>query len=887
MRMHLQLGLFLAALTLAGCGARGPVGPAQVDDTQARLGNDCGLNLDALLSENRAALAKRVEDLKENTRDLRASLSGKQPELMLLPRFLPSAGPGPLFQGAYSVNVGFTIPKYLKPGQTDADLALHLARHGDVEAAKKLAPPGDTALQKQIESYKGKRNYPIEWTELVILAQLLGELKLMDGSVDGATELVVLHKQVDKVLDQKNTSGPLGALLLPTGRRALEAAAVQWRKPEHLKSVLADDITAALKKWGDIAAPQPLLVPGASKETVVRILGGSAGPRAVASSKEDAVARALDLLALPLVRDGVDSIVGFLDDKGNLTCLQLVYAGKTSSHYPEPRDLATALGDRGLEATEPPAKDTLSRSLYKAGGLAYEITLVSHSNSLGGVARITSTKGEKLTATLPARPLDFNPLRLDRSFETNRILLDRQKSLEGKNRLSVERVETIKNIQQPIQDPLPGEVVLEREKDNDLVRTLNFRWKAKQNVNLEAATRLAIPLWKLYGPSRVEEMESEVAGSAGVVLTWEQSGVQYALRLPYNDAEALNFAVSAVDQSPEAQTEREKGASSLEAKDRQARLAAGKPIQQLDRWLQVPGLTLGMSRADAMTVLPRADPWRQAKFGDSILLFHTAPPPNNVTSWPRQVIVRFDAKDRVGEIRALYTEGPAKADARNPGLYESLRKTNGEPRKVTASWAGLWSDLPPLGGPAQASRWSDDLTCLQFQRDAFTTEVTVRDCPPDAREGASLPPLATVGTGPDGCTLGTTKADILKKWPEPTSLTDGALVLKQEPASKFDIVLVYFADDKVNRVVGRLRDKPKTAQPGPEGLAALEALFNKFYGSQLGAGLGLLRRRQVEASGQMLAGWGWHDDSVRVWAFGQSTPDGPRAFVEWRHWPVK
>jgi hypothetical protein len=43
----------------------------------------------------------------------------------------------------------------------------------------------------------------------------------------------------------------------------------------------------------------------------------------------------------------------------------------------------------------------------------------------------------------------------------------------------------------------------------------------------------------------------------------------------------------------------------------------------------------------------------------------------------------------------------------------------------------------------------------------------------------------------------------------------------------------------------------------------------------------------VEAAGQLLGGWGWHDDSVRVWGFGQGSPDGPIGFVEWRAWPIK
>ena len=50
----------------------------------------------------------------------------------------------PIFREAkYSSRAGFSLPPYAKEGVPDNDLALHLARYGDVEAARQLiAEPG-------------------------------------------------------------------------------------------------------------------------------------------------------------------------------------------------------------------------------------------------------------------------------------------------------------------------------------------------------------------------------------------------------------------------------------------------------------------------------------------------------------------------------------------------------------------------------------------------------------------------------------------------------------------------------------------------------------------------------------------------------------------------
>src|SRR5262249_18783164 len=115
----------------------------------------------------------------------------------------------------FSDAAGISLPPYLKEGERDAAVALHLARHGDREAALKLADPDDKDLLSQIDAWRTDRDYPLEWTRLVSLALQAAQLKMANGNVEGATELVLLHRQLREVLDSRSAKGPLGAALLP------------------------------------------------------------------------------------------------------------------------------------------------------------------------------------------------------------------------------------------------------------------------------------------------------------------------------------------------------------------------------------------------------------------------------------------------------------------------------------------------------------------------------------------------------------------------------------------------------------------------------------------------------------------------------------------------
>ena len=73
----------------------------------------------------------------------------------------------PVFRAAtYRAWAGVSLPAHANHNAPDPDAALHLARHGDVEAALKLA---DDATRPEAEGLRLGKNYPVEWTRLVSL----------------------------------------------------------------------------------------------------------------------------------------------------------------------------------------------------------------------------------------------------------------------------------------------------------------------------------------------------------------------------------------------------------------------------------------------------------------------------------------------------------------------------------------------------------------------------------------------------------------------------------------------------------------------------------------------------------------------------------------------
>jgi hypothetical protein len=239
-------GLVLVLVGLSGCGKKVVEDEPVVDDT-VHLGDTIDIKLADWLAEPRSRLAELTRETHDRVLSKVKEARGDVDTVVLLPRLRAPLTVPVLRQAEFAPKLGISLPPYVKEGEHDSALALHLARHGDVEAALKLVDPADKETVRQIEACKGSRNYPVEWTRLVALTLQESQLKMASGDVDGATELVLLHRQLRSPLDEKTAAGPLAAALLPLGQRGLKAAAVEWRKSGDRKPAVADEIDATLK----------------------------------------------------------------------------------------------------------------------------------------------------------------------------------------------------------------------------------------------------------------------------------------------------------------------------------------------------------------------------------------------------------------------------------------------------------------------------------------------------------------------------------------------------------------------------------------------------------------------------------------------------------------
>jgi hypothetical protein len=238
-------GLLVLVVGLSGCG-RKDVDPEPVVDETTRLGESIDIKLSDWLAEPREKLAQLAKETHDRLLSRLKEARGDVDSVALLPKLRMPLTVPVLRQAEYSKKLGISLPPYVKEGQHDSLLARHLARHGDVEAALLLVDPADKESREQIEASRGNRNYPLEWTRLVALSLQEGQLKMALGDVDGATELVLLHRQLRTLLDAKAAAGPLGAALLLIGQRALKDAVVEWRESANKKPAVAEVIEATL-----------------------------------------------------------------------------------------------------------------------------------------------------------------------------------------------------------------------------------------------------------------------------------------------------------------------------------------------------------------------------------------------------------------------------------------------------------------------------------------------------------------------------------------------------------------------------------------------------------------------------------------------------------------
>src|SRR5262245_23932635 len=174
---------------LAGCGSTPTPVAEQPTDAPRPLGAVADVSLADLLGKPRAELAELADECLGRVRVQEKARRDGTLSFALTPQArLPLVIP--VWQEAkFSQKAGFSLPPYLAEGTTDNELALHLARFGDTEAARRLADPKDAAVLKRIDACGFERNYPVEWTRLVALLVHAAEFRLATGDADGRAEL--------------------------------------------------------------------------------------------------------------------------------------------------------------------------------------------------------------------------------------------------------------------------------------------------------------------------------------------------------------------------------------------------------------------------------------------------------------------------------------------------------------------------------------------------------------------------------------------------------------------------------------------------------------------------------------------------------------------------
>lgn len=855
--------VLLVALA-GGCGqVEDDTSPAgKPEDVPERLGDSTDVSLSELLGKPRGELAALADEWAARARALESARREGRAAFGLLPeaRF-PLVVPV-LREARFAPEAGLSLPPYVAEGTRDGDLALHLARYGDDEAARKLVDPADAEARQRIDACRCGRNYPVEWTRLAGLMLHVAQVRMATGETDGATELVLLHRQLKDLLDPKAARGPLGAALLPPGRQALAQAADAWRPKRPL---LAGDAEAALAAWGDAPAPALGVGAGAGRADVARLLRSPGQGRVIPAL---ATARALDLLDLPLPPEGAQAVLALFDTSDRLSEVLVTYRPGVAPIYPEPRHLAQQLEQRGVPGRDEKAPGLRLRS-YAVGEFTCEAVVVSRGNPVGALARFGCGKPGG-----GALPRDFGAAHLDRGFEQNRLRLAPERAGDS---VRSERPAVLARLTNPLRGVAPAQVGVDRAGDHDATARVLLRY-----VGDGAAApfhETALRLWAEAGPARIRGQEDDNGGH--LVLAWEDGRTRVTVRWPYADGQALEL--EAEDLSGTDPARRAAAASAFDRQERKARLAAGAPLTRLPRHLDYEGVRLGRGRTQVLEALPVGESVVKQNVPGGVLVALTGEAPKGAPYVARQSFIRFDGEGKAVELRTRYGEGAAGGNW-GQALLNGLKQHCGVPAESPGAWAPLWADLPPRKPAATLYRWQDDVSVLTCQRDAWGVEVTLRDASGDDPGAAPpLPPLEFLPRGPAGeLALGATRDEVVRAaGGKPRALADGALVLAPRGPAPYDTLLVWLEGDRVTRIVARYAQAaPPKARP-----AQLAQLLTDAWGRE-GRGLGW-PARQDAAEGRV-QGLGWHDERTRVRLFWQESDSGPpRLHGEWKELATK
>jgi hypothetical protein len=854
-RRRLWWSLLLLAAVACGCGQAEEAVvevPPPAEEPPERLGDRINVSLIELLGKPRAELAALADEAAARAQLQEKARRDRHITLALLPEARFPLTVPVLREAHFSPELGVSLPPYVAEGTKDSDLALHLARYGDDEAARLLADPNDAAVGARLDALRYVRNYPVEWTRLAGLMLREVQVRLAGGETDAATEMVVFHRQLQGILDPKAAAGPLGAALLPAGRHTLAQAVPVWRRDKRT-ALLADDVEAALAAWGDAPALTLAVPAGAARADVARLLRSPGQGRVIPALTST---RGLDLLDLPLPPEGVQAVLAHFDASERLSEVLVTYRPNIASIYLTPRDLACQLEWRNGGGKDGKAPGLLTRG-YPVGDFTCEAVVVSRGNPIGAFARFEA--GKASPGTLPR---DLGAASLDRSFEQNRVRVapEQPGPVVRSSRKAV-----LAQVKSPVRGVTPTQVVLERAGDQGGTARILVRCADDGVVPLHQA---ALSLWAEAGPARITGQEDDDGGH--LVLIWEDGRTRLSLRMPYHNEQALELAAEDVGGADAAANDR---------REREARLAAGTPLMRLPRQLDYEGVQLGSSRAEALQGLPRGESVVKQEVAGGVMVLITGDAPKGAAYVARQSFVRFDGDGKVVELRTRYGDGSAGNCGQ--AVLGALKRRCGAPAELPGTWGRVWDDQAARKSAPVLYRWQDDVSVLTCQRDAWGVEVTLRDARgPDADGAAVLPPPAYLPRGPVGeVALGATRAEVLRAagLDKPQTLADGGLVLAPRTRGLYDTLLVWLDGDRVTRIVAR------HAQAAPPKASAeqLTQRLTETWGRDVRA-LGWPARQEVR-EGQGLQALGWHDEKTRVRLFWQEAESGPpRLYSEWK-----
>lgn len=765
----------------------------------------------------------------------------------------------PIFHEAqYSTPAGLSLPPYVKEKGVDPELARHLARFGDREAAQQFADPKDEDTAKALAASTLTKNYPLEWSRLVALLLYDAEFRMAGGDPQGAHDFMSYQRQLSKLLDDRTKSSPLGIALLSIGRNALGQAVKSWtanNKPE-----LAAEGSAILAEKIVVSACPGLGHPAKELDRTFPVTKGSL---AIAAPSP---LRALDLLEIPFPPEGAEAVVGFVDASGKLTRVLVTYKAGLSQNFKSVDYLAGIMHDRNVPSQSGPDSIGVSARTFELNEMRIEAGLLARGRTLGGYACLAVPSEEKSSYQLER---SFGIAGLDRSFETMRLRLapDQRKEM-----IESTQAGALAQVGEPLPVASLQQLSFNRQQGFDTPQKLVFQF-----VPLESKPapfhEVVMPLWRKQGFVPFKGVADESGGHLQMV--WRDSHTTEELGVPFESSHSIRLTV-ADNGDPTSLGQRAKAVWIQENADRKDRIAKHKPLQVLPRKLE--NLSLGATEEQVLSSLPtgQAALKRNLPNGGLMVTFPLDGSAGDAQAL-RQAFLRYGPDGGLVEMRLRYDDASTQAQKNwASNMLKDLEKRYGAAETIPSPWTNLWSDLGTSRVRPVARQWQDDITRLTYLRDSGGVELTLLDCPADHPTGMPLSPLEALSRGPDRCQLGDTRESIVRNWKvsSSTPLFQGGIVLRPAPATGLDALIVWFENNRVVRVLGR------HAAPSGKDPATMGQTVRTAWGRGMQI-LGWPRRQEV-GSDRVLQGLSWHDDVTRIRIFWVEPDNGPaRVFTEW------